>query len=67
MVMSAMVRIFSLGERLKCSFQRGEAKLNRTFHISPYENICTNIHYLFYMTSKNNCYHLERLNNIHLL
>ena len=52
MVMSAMVRIFSLGERLKCSFQRGEAKLNRTFHISPYENICTNIHYLFYMTSK---------------
>ena len=58
--------------KIKCSIQRGEAKLNRTFKISPNENICTiarmkNIHYLFYITSKNMCYHLERLNNINIL
>ena len=58
--------------KIKCSIQRGEAKLNRTFHISPNENICTivrmiNIHYLFYITSKNLCYNLERLNNINIL
>ena len=39
------------------------AKLNRTFNLSPNDNICTitrmkNIHYLFYITSKNICYHL---------
>ena len=44
-----------------------EVKLNRTFHLSPHENICTielmkNIHYLFYITSTNICCHLERLN-----
>ena len=43
--------------KMECAIQRGEANLNRTFHISPNENICTiaqmkNIHYLFYITSK---------------
>ena len=42
---------------MECSIQRGEAKLNRKFHLSPNENICTiarmkDIHYLFYVTSK---------------
>ena len=55
MVMSAMIQIFPRGERLNCSIQRGEAKLNRTFHLSPTENIYTiarmqNNHYLFYIT-----------------
>ena len=31
--------------------QRGKAELNRTFHLSPHENICTialiTIHYLY--------------------
>ena len=26
---------------MKCSIQRGKAELNRTFHLSPHENICT--------------------------
>ena len=26
---------------MKCSIQRGEADLNRTFHLSPNENICS--------------------------
>ena len=26
---------------MKCSIQRGEAKLNGTFHLSPNENICS--------------------------
>ena len=43
--------------KIECSIQRGEAKLNRTFHLSLNENISTiarmkNIHYLFYKTSK---------------
>ena len=42
----------SCGERWNMYIQRGEAKLNRTFHLSPTENMCTiarmkNIHYLF--------------------
>ena len=58
--------------KIKCYIQQGEAKLNRTFNLSPNENICTiarmkSIHYLFYITSKNICYHLERLNNINIL
>ena len=27
--------------KIECSIQRGEAKLNRTFHLSPNENIYT--------------------------
>ena len=46
----AMVHIFSFGER-KCSIQLGFASLNRTFYLSPHENICTialiTIHYLY--------------------
>ena len=43
--------------RIEWSIQQGEAKLNRTFHLSPNENICTiarmkAIQYLFYITSK---------------
>ena len=45
----AMVRIFSFGERWNVLF-------NRTFHLSPHENILTialiNIHYLYI----NTCY-----------
>ena len=47
----AMEQIFSFGEKMKWSIQRGEAELNGTFHLSPHENICTialiNIHYLY--------------------
>ena len=37
--------------KIECSIQRGEAKLNRTFHLSLNEDICTigrmkDIHYL---------------------
>ena len=37
---------------IKCSIQRGKAKLNKTFHLSPNKNICTtaqmkNYQYLF--------------------
>ena len=58
--------------KIECSIQRGEAKLNRTFHLSLNENICAvarikNIHYLFYITSKNSCCHLERLINLNIL
>ena len=40
---------------MKCSIQRGKAELNRTYHFSLNENICStarmrNIHYLFYIT-----------------
>ena len=38
--MSAMVHIFSWGERWSGSIQRGEVKLNRTFHLSLDENSC---------------------------
>ena len=41
MFMSAMVQIFSWGERYKCSIQRGEAEVNGTFHLLPHENICS--------------------------
>ena len=39
---------------MKCSIQLGFASLNRTFHLSPHENICTialiTIHYLYNIT-----------------
>ena len=39
---------------MKCSIQLGFASLNRTFHLSPHENICTisliTIHYLYTIT-----------------
>ena len=44
----AMVRIFSFGERWNVLFNWAIASLNRTFHLSPHENILTialiNIH-----------------------
>ena len=47
----AKVQIFSFGERLKYSIQLGFASLNRTFHHSPHENICSiallTLHYLY--------------------
>ena len=56
MFMSAMVRIFSFGERWNVLFNSAIASLNRTFHLSPHENILTialiNIHYLYI----NTCY-----------
>ena len=50
----AMVRIFSFGERWNVLFNSAIASLNRTFHLSPHENILTialiNIHYLYNST-----------------
>ena len=50
----AMVRIFSFGERWNVLFNSAIASLNRTFHLSPHENILTialiNIHYLYTMS-----------------
>ena len=47
----AMVRIFSFGERWNVLFNSAIASLNRTFHLSPHENVLTialiNIHYLY--------------------
>ena len=44
----AMVRIFSFGERWNVPINSAVASLNRTFHLSPHENILTialiNIH-----------------------
>ena len=50
--------------KMECSIQQGEAKLNRTFHLSTNENICIitrmkNIQYLFYKTSKLYFCHLQ--------
>ena len=39
--MSAIVRIFSWGERWDVLFNEVIAELNRTFHLSPNENILT--------------------------
>ena len=39
--MSAMVRIFSRGERWNVLFNEAIAELNRTFHLSPNKNILT--------------------------
>ena len=51
MFMSAIVRIFSFGERWNVLFNSAIASLNGTFHLSPHENILTivliNIHYLY--------------------
>ena len=53
----AMVRIFSFGERWNVLFNSAIASLNRTFHLSPHENILTialiNIHYLYIMMYTN--------------
>ena len=47
----AIVRIFSFGERWNVLFNSAIASLNRTFHLSPHENILTitliNNHYLY--------------------
>ena len=34
------IDVFKRG-KMECSIQRGKAKLNRTFHLSTDENICT--------------------------
>ena len=41
MFMSAMVRIFSAGERLIVAFNEAIAELNGTINLSPNENILT--------------------------
>ena len=51
---------------MECSIQRGEATLNRPFHLLPNENICTitqmkNIHYLFHIASTIYVCHLQPL------
>ena len=61
----AMVRIFSFGERWNVLFNSAIASLNRTFHLSPHENILTialiNIHYLYIIK------HEAKLRNIRYL
>ena len=64
----AMVRIFSFGERWNVLFNSAIASLNRTFHLSPHENILTialiNIHYLYNMSLHPNhqaCYTVAKL------
>ena len=56
MFMSAMIRIFSFGERWSVPFNLAVALSNGTFHLSPNENIFTialiNIHYLYIRQSK---------------
>ena len=56
----AMVRIFSFGERWNVLFNSAIASTNRTFHLSPHENILTialiNIHYLYNMRATMHCY-----------
>ena len=51
----AMIRIFSFGERWNVLFNSAIASFNRTFHLSPHENILTialiNIHYLYTVSS----------------
>ena len=51
--------------KLKCTIQLGLASLNGTFHLSPYENICTialiNIHYLYIISLAKNA----RKGNMH--
>ena len=37
----AMVRVFSFGERWNVLFNSAITSLNRTFHLSPHENILT--------------------------
>ena len=58
----AMVRIFSFGERWNVLFNSAIASLNRTFHLSPHENILTialiNIHYL-YNIYRFKCVHID--------
>ena len=46
---------FFMRLKMECSIERGEAKLNRAFHLSLNLNICTiarmkNIHFLFQIT-----------------
>ena len=56
----AMLRIFSFDERWKVLFNWAIAQLNRTFHLSPYENILTiaviNIHYLYIILLKSSSF-----------
>ena len=58
--------------KMECSIQSGEAKLHRTFHFLPNENIFTiarmkTIHYLFYITSKIYFCYLQPLINLYKL
>ena len=50
---------------MKCSIQLGFASLNRTFHLSPHENICTialiTIHYLYNIHFVNNFVSLQNI------
>jgi hypothetical protein len=54
--MSAMIRIFSWGERWNVPFNEATTELNGTLHLSRNDNILTiarkNIHYLFYIIPK---------------
>ena len=51
----AMVKIFLFGKRWNVQFNSHIASLNKTFHLSPHENILTktliNITYLYDITS----------------
>ena len=64
----AMVRIFSFGKRWNVLFNSAIASLNRTFRLSPHENILTialiNIHYLYTITQFNSV--IERYYRVQL-
>ena len=67
----AMVRIFSFGERWNVLFNSAIASLNRTFHLSPHENILTkifgerwNVLFNSAIASLNRTFHLSPHENI---
>ena len=66
--MSAIVRIFSWGERRNVLFNEAIDELDKTFHLSPHENILTialiNIHYLFYIYNTKIGYCFSNKNNL---
>ena len=53
--------------RDECSIQLGVASLNRTFHLSPHENICTivliTIHYLYTSLWPGHSHHIVLIHN----
>ena len=63
---------FFMRLKMECSIERGEAKLNRAFHLSLNLNICTiarmkNIH--FFVSNNTNVYfcHLQRYTDLKIL
>ena len=58
--------------KVKCSIQRGEAKLNRTYHLPLNQNMCAiarmkNFNYMFLYNIKNIFCHLQQLIDLYIL